>query len=202
MGGAFDGHEKGDIALILTSQNIAAMRKVGLHPVSYRLRTELGGEVWHWNPRGTWSEGNKHQGYWVSDSGFTKPIEVSNGYRLPRRGNTRDQANNDGYSRIDDGDSNTFWKSNPYLSEYYTKEPNKLHPQWVIVDFGKSQYVNAVRIKWGNPFASSYEIDCAPDIGSDYFDPLQPGLWIPLVHNIDNRNGGDKLVIFSKKRDF
>lgn len=199
MGGAFDGHEKGDIAIILSPRNIAAMKEVGLYPVSYRLRTELGGEVWHWNPRGVWSEGNKHQGYWVSDTAVTNPIEVSNGYRLPRRGNTRDQANNDGYSRIDDGDTNTFWKSNPYLGQYYTKEPNKLHPQWVIADFGKLQYVNAVRIKWGNPFPSSYEIDGAPDTGSGYFDPLQPGLWKPIADHIANGNSGDKLVIFSKK---
>ena len=45
IGAAFDGHEKGDINLMLTTQNIKAMRSVGLSPLSYRLRTELQGEV-------------------------------------------------------------------------------------------------------------------------------------------------------------
>jgi len=198
IGGAIDGHFKGDIGKMLTPENIKAMEMVGLKPISYRLRTELAGEVWHWNPEGKWSDSVNHQGYWVSDSVSKKPIEISKGYRLPRRGNTHDQANDDGYSRICDGDTSTFWKSNPYLDKYYTHESNELHPQWVIVDLGKYRKINAVRILWGNPYALSYKIDYAKGNDRGYFDPYQPGIWFPFSKNIiENENNESKIVRIS-----
>jgi hypothetical protein len=200
IGGDLDGHLKGDINRMISPENIEAMQTVGLKPVSYRLRTELAGEVWHWNPKGTWSEKNKQQGYWISDSVSKNPIQISNGYRLPRRGNTFDQANNDGYSRIDDGDSATFWKSNPYLDKYFTKESNDLHPQWVIIDLGKKYKVNALRIKWGNPYAETFTVDYADDVDADYFDPFQPNIWRPFSKNyFQNLNRENKIVKVTDK---
>ncbi len=180
IGGAIDGHESGEIDQMLSEKNIHEMLTAGLKPVSYRLRTELAGEAWHWNPVGRWSDSAQKQGYWISDSVSSAPIQISYGFRLPRRGNTFDQANNDSYSRITDGDTSTFWKSNPYLDEYFTKEPNKLHPQWVIIDMGGLKEINCLRIKWAKPYATRFSVDYAPDIGSDYFDPYQPGLWHPF----------------------
>ena len=198
IGAAFDGHEKGDIEHMLTPENIKAMLSVGLSPLSYRLRTELQGEVWHWNPKGTWSENGLQQGYWVSDSQPGKPIKISNGYFLPRRGNTVDQGDNTGYSRLDDGNQNTFWKSNPYLDEYYTHESNTLHPQWIVVDLGKLIDVNALRINWGDPFATSFTIEYALDIGSDYFEPFQPGLWHSFSQgNITHQKQENKIISIS-----
>ncbi len=195
IGGAIDGHFKGDIGKMLTPENIKAMGTVGLKPVSYRLRTELAGEVWHWNPEGKWSDSAKKQGYWVSDSAGKKPIEISNGYRLPRRGNTHDQANDDGYSRICDGDTSTFWKSNPYLDAHYTLESNKLHPQWVIIDLGKYRKINAIKIVWGNPYALSYTLDFARGNDRGYFDPYEAGIWYPFTKNlVENPKGKDNLI--------
>src|SRR4029079_15088556 len=52
LGAGIDGHEKGECAQMFTDKNITEMLSAGLGPLTYRLRTELGGEVWHWNPRG------------------------------------------------------------------------------------------------------------------------------------------------------
>src|SRR5947199_150522 len=56
LGAGIDGHEKGECARMFTDKNIAEMLSARLGPLTYRLRTELAGDVWHWNPRGTWSD--------------------------------------------------------------------------------------------------------------------------------------------------
>src|SRR5690242_3178078 len=199
IGGAIDGHFKGDINKMLTRSNIAEMKQAGLKPVSYRLRTELAGESWHWNPKGKWSDSVNQQGYWISDTTSDQPIRLSYGYRLPRRGNTHDQANDDGYSKITDGDTATFWKSNPYLDSSFTHESNDLHPQWVIVDLGKNYRINAVKINWGNPYALNYKVDFAQDYDPQYFDPFEPGIWhLFSNHDIENskqRNDAKKISL-------
>src|SRR5205814_2890765 len=108
LGAGVDGHAKGVNDLQLTPANIREMLSAGFKSLTYRLRTELGGDVWHWNPNGSWSDAQKREGYWVSDSKPGAPISLSFGYHLPRRGNTIDQAANNDYSRIDDGNPQTF----------------------------------------------------------------------------------------------
>jgi F5/8 type C domain-containing protein len=159
LGAGVDGHEQGECARMFTDNNIAVMRSAGFGPLTYRLRTELAGEVWHWNPRGTWSDPIHHCGYWISDDSLGEPINLSYGYRLPRRGNTIDQANDDGYSRIADGDEESFWKSNPYLDSHFTGEPDDAHPQWVVIDLGATNPINSIRIHWGTPYPQQYRVD-------------------------------------------
>ena len=162
LGAGIDGHEKGECARMFTDKNIAEMLSAGLGPLTYRLRTELAGEVWHWNPRGTWSDPVHKCGYWTSDDSLGEPINLSYGYRLPRRGNTIDQANDDGYSSITDGDEESFWKSNPYLDSHFTGEPEDAHPQWAVIDLGAPKPVNAIRIHWGAPYAQKYRVEYWP----------------------------------------
>src|SRR5437899_7652861 len=159
LGAGVDGHEKGECARMLTDKNIEQMLSAGFGPVTYRLRTELAGEVWHWNPRGTWSDPVHQCAYWTSDDSLAEPINLSYGYHLPRRGNTIDQANDDGYSRIADGDEESFWKSNPYLDSYFTGEPEDTHPQWVVIDLGATRPIDCIRIHWGTPFARQYRVE-------------------------------------------
>src|ERR1700759_3513055 len=91
LGAGVDGHEKGELDLMLRPENINEMLSAGFKPLTYRLRTELGDEAWHWNPSGSWSDPLRGQGYWTSSSAASRPISLSYGYRLPRRGNTSDQ---------------------------------------------------------------------------------------------------------------
>src|ERR1051325_4775993 len=56
LGAAVDGHDKGTNDLQLTPANISAMQSAGFKSLTYRLRTELASDVWHWNPAGAWSD--------------------------------------------------------------------------------------------------------------------------------------------------
>jgi hypothetical protein len=158
LGAGVDGLNKGDVGQVYTPANLRAMKSAGLGALTYRLRTELGVEAWHWNPAGTWSERGKTEGYWTSSAQSKLPINVCYGYKLPRRGDSVDQANNDGYSRLDDGDANTFWKSNPYLDTHFTGEDNAKHPQWVLINLGRVHRVNAIQIAWASPYATRYQV--------------------------------------------
>src|SRR5436309_3232884 len=62
LGAGVDGHERDECARMFTEKNIAEMRSAGFGPLTYRLRTDLAGEVWHWNPRGTWTPIGKMSG--------------------------------------------------------------------------------------------------------------------------------------------
>jgi hypothetical protein len=206
LGAAFDGHERGEINKILLPENIKAMRSSGYGPLTYRLRTELANEVWHWNPAGHWSDEKNKQGYWISSSDTNNNISMSYSYRLPRRGNTYDQGDNDGYSRIDDGDEKTFWKSNPYLDEYYSDSKKEIHPQWVVIDLGKEEYINAIKIKWAQPYATSFTIDYADPsiyqyfIHFGYYETNDTGLWKSFQHELfSNQNGSDNILLLSDR---
>ena len=185
---------------MFTDKNIAEMLSSGLGPLTYRLRTELAGEVWHWNPRGAWSDPIHQSGYWTSDDSLGEPINVSYGYRLPRRGNTIDQANDDGYSRIADGDKESFWKSNPYLDSHFTGEPEDAHPQWVVIDLGATKPVNAIRIHWGTPYAKRYRVEYWPGDDPMHLHPDDEDDWQPFAReNVNDARGGDQLIRLAER---
>jgi len=180
LGAGLDGHEEGDTPRLYTPENIRAMLGAGLGSITYRLRTELAIDAWHFVPEGKFSEGDR--GYWTSDWKTAKPARESYGYSLPRQGSTTDEANNDGYSRLDDGDPKTFWKSNPYLDRTFTGESNSLHPQWVLLDFGKDVRLNTVRIDWDFPVAKRFEIQLWQ--GEEDFGTTE-GAWKTVYRGVD-----------------
>lgn len=195
LGAGADGHSIGETDRQLSPANVKAMLSAGLKPLTYRLRTELAGEAWHWNPNGRWSDPARAQGYWTSSSKPGPPIHVSYGYRLPRRGNTIDQANDDGYSRIDDGDPRTFWKSNPYLDEHFTGEKNLASPQWLMIDLSEPTPIDAIRILWAQPFATNYAIEFGEFVGEEDLSQRLPTEWHAFPEgNIVKGTGGNALI--------
>jgi hypothetical protein len=198
FGAGLDGLREKDLERVYSSENITAMSTAAYRRLSYRLRTELGIEVWHWNKAGSWSDEAKKEGYWTSSEKTEGPILKSFGYRLPRRGSTIDQAGNDGYSRLDDGDESTFWKSNPYLDTHFTGVDNAQHPQWVLIDLGERRDVNALRILWGEPYATRYEAQYWDGEDSEYLNSLVSGVWKSFEHgHIRDGKGGDTLLRLS-----
>jgi hypothetical protein len=159
----------------------------GWQPVSFRQNTELAVEAWHWNPKGTWSDGSDGsaandssdsggKGYFTGSAMPTESLRYSYGYALPRRGFTRnDGTDNTGFSRLTDGDLNSFWKSNPYLTQHFTGERDALHPQWVVLDLAQPQPVDSLRIAWGEPYATRYVVQYWT--GDDPIKSPTRGVW-------------------------
>ncbi|HWF77078.1 MAG TPA: discoidin domain-containing protein, partial [Caulobacteraceae bacterium] len=191
LGAALDGMGQGEVRRVLTPYNIERMREAGLKSVSYRTRPELGIEVWHWSQAGTWSDAAHQQGYWTGadDPAGVDPSPVTQsavtwGYSLPRRGDTIDNANNLGYSRLDDGDPASFWKSNPYLDRHFTGLAAS-RPQWIVLSFAKLARFDAARILWGAPFARHFLVQYWD--GDDTFAEGKqtvddPGRWRTFPH--------------------
>jgi hypothetical protein len=156
-----------------------AIKKIlsaGWGTISYRQNTELFVQAWHWNPKGTWSD-PAGKGYFTGDATPTDMIRHSYGYALQHRGFTRNGGTEDtGFSRLNDGDANTYWKSNPYLTKIFTGEDDALHPQWVVIDLEAKKNVNAIRIDWAQPYARVYEVEYWTGAG-DAMDEQGSGEW-------------------------
>lgn len=170
----------------------------GWGPISYRQNTELSIAAWHWNPNGTWSDPAHESGYFTGSAEPKGFMRASYGYPLPHRGSTRNGGASAGFSRLSDGDPASYWKSNPYLTEKFTGESDSLHPQWIVVDFGKPQHISAMRIAWANPFARKYSVEYWR--GGNAMDEPGKGVWKPFPDGrILNGRGGTVLLRLSPK---
>jgi hypothetical protein len=63
----------GNAETVLGEPLLKETLSAGWQPVTYRQNTELQVEAWHWNPRGTWSNAEKQEGYFT---GSAEPAEV------------------------------------------------------------------------------------------------------------------------------
>ena len=161
----------------------AAVLAAGWQTVTYRQNTELAVEAWHWNPQGTWSDPSG-KGYFTGNAAPGQEIiKHSYGYSLPHRGFTRnDGTETSGFSRMTDGDENTYWKSNPYLAKPFTGEEDSAHPQWVVVDLAISQPINALRIAWAEPYAKEYLVQYWT--GEDAIKFPTKGSWVAFSSGV------------------
>ncbi len=156
LGAGIDCLPYGATDKLFVEPTIKQVLSAGWQMVSYRQNTELHIEAWHWNPQGTWSD-PAGKGYFTGSTDLGDPIRHSYGYSLPHRGVTHDDGTDlEGYSRLTDGDVNTYWKSNPYLTKAFTGEEDSLHPQWVNLDLAGQHLVDAIRIAWADPYARRY----------------------------------------------
>jgi NedA-like, galactose-binding domain len=171
LGAGIDRLPYGAVDKLFNAEMVKQVLAAGWGPISYRQNTELHMEDWHWNPEGTWSDPSG-KGYFVGSPTPAQFLRHSYGYELPHRGVTHDDGTDlDGYSRLTDGDLNTYWKSNPYLTERYTHEDDSLHPQWVFVDLAARRPITAIRIAWAAPYATHYLVQYWT--GPDPLDPIR-----------------------------
>ncbi|HLW84775.1 MAG TPA: discoidin domain-containing protein [Candidatus Sulfotelmatobacter sp.] len=174
---------------------IQQVLSAGWGVISYRQNTDLFVQAWHWNPKGTWSDPSG-KGYFTGDATPSKEmIRHSYGYSLRHRGFTRNGGTEfDGFSRLDDGDLQSYWKSNPYLTKEFTGEDDSLHPQWVVIALDKKESVNAIRIAWAEPYATSYEVQYWVGAG-DAMDDQDQGTWKAFASGTVTDGKGGKAIL-------
>ena len=200
LGTSIDILRPGDVDKVYSEPILTESLSAGWGPITYRQNTELQGAAWHWNPNGAWSDPAHQSGYFTGSVQPGEPIRHSYGYPLPHRGNTHGDGHSASkYSRITDGDPNTYWKSNPYLSHEYTGEEDALHPQWVIVDLGTVEKMDTLRIHWANPYATSYEVQYWNSEREPLSNPTE-GAWIAFPQGIVSQGkGGTETLKLSKE---
>ena len=198
LGAAIDRLRTGSPDKLLTGDTLKQILNAGWGAVTYRQNTELMVEAWHWNPHGKWSNAEKQEGYFVGDAEPTsEEIHSSWAYPLPHRGFSRGDGN--GWSRLTDGDPNSYWKSNPYLTKAFTGEDDSLHPQWVMIDLGTKIDVNAIRIAWADPYAKRYAVQFWTGELEPFYEGTTKGTWqtFPLGNITEGKGGTVTLKLVS-----
>jgi hypothetical protein len=205
LGSSMDILNHDHVDKIYTEPMVKQCLSAGWGPITYRQNTELSIAAWHWNPNGTWSDAANRRGYFTGSAELKDPIRHSYGYPLPHRGHTRNGGAEHGYSRLTDGNPDTFWKSNPYLASKFTGEPEPAHPQWIVIDLGSHELASHLRIDWLDPYARSYEVQywspekvtsekASAENSSDGENPMDrptSGLWTTFPSGlIPNAKGG------------
>jgi hypothetical protein len=193
LGAGIDRMPAVAVEKLFTQPALERVLSAGWQTVSYRQNTELHVEAWHWNPQGTWSD-SENKGYFTGNATPTEMIRHSYGYPLPHRGVKRnDGTDTNGYSRLTDGDLNTNWKSNPYLTKTFTGEDDVLHPQWVTLDLANSLPVSAIRIAWADPYARRYLVQYWT--GEDPIKQPAKGAWLTFPGGVVSSGQGGTVTL-------
>jgi len=193
LGTSLDILETKDFNAVFSEPVIKASLSAGWGPITYRQNTELTYDAWHWNPDGKWSDESHKSGYFAGNAEPKEFLRESFGYRLPHRGTTRSDSGQNEYSRMTDGDHASYWKSNPYLTQKFTGEPDSEHPQWVVIEFGLAQEIDAIQIDWGSPYATRYRVEYWTGRESPLDKPVD-GIWTQFPNGAVYGGKGDSNV--------
>jgi hypothetical protein len=199
-GGATREENERHTERMLTDPVLKELLGAGWQTVTYRQNTELMIEAWHWNPRGAWSNAARQEGYFTGSAEPTgEQIRHSWAYPLPHRGATLGDGN--GWSRLTDGNPESYWKSNPYLTKAFTGDDDSLHPQWIMIDLGAKVDVNAIRIAWANPYARRYYVQFWTGEKEPFYEGINLGTWqtFPMGTITDGSGGTPTLKLISWK---
>jgi len=171
LGSSIDVLSRAGIDTVFTPHIIQESLSAGWGPISYRNNSELRMAAWHWTENGTWSDAAHKSGYFTGSTELKEPIRYVLSYSLPHRG----------FSTSGDrpiiGPHLSYWKSNPYLTSKFTGESDSLHPQWVVIDLEAEKPVNAIRIAWQDPYATSYQVEYWAGKDALDFDRGPQGDW-------------------------
>jgi hypothetical protein len=153
LGSSIDVLSHDGIDKVYTQHIIQESLSAGWGPITYRNNSELRMAAWHWTENGTWSNPARESGYFTGGTELKEPTRYILSYALPHRGFSTSG------DRPLQGPNLIYWKSNPYLTSKFTGESDALHPQWVIVDLKTERPVNAIRIAWMSPYATTYQVE-------------------------------------------
>ncbi len=185
LGSSIDVLSHYDIDKVYSPHILQESLSAGWGPITYRNNSELRMAYWHWNPEGTWSDPAHRSGYFTGSTELKAPIRYILSYALPHRGFATSG------DRPITGPNLSYWKSNPYLTSRFTGESDALHPQWVVVDLQSEKQINAIRIQWANPYATTYFIEYWAGKDPLDWDGGPKGEWRGFfLHEARNQHGG------------
>ncbi len=171
LGSSIDVLSHDGIDKVYTPHIIQESLSAGWGPITYRNNSELRMAAWHWTENGTWSDPAHKSGYFTGSTELKEPLRYILSYALPHRGFSTSG------DRPLQGPNLSYWKSNPYLTSKFTGERDALHPQWVIVDLQTEKPVNAARIAWASPYATTYQVEYWVGKRALDFDEGPQGEW-------------------------
>jgi hypothetical protein len=143
--------------------------------VTYRQNTELMIEAWHWNPRGTWSNAAKQEGYFT---GSAEPTAT----RSYTRGHTRCLIAAPRWATATVGRADR-WRPEVVLEEQslpdqdiYGDEDRSIR-SGIMIDLGDKVEINAIRIAWADPYARRYYIQFWTGEQQPFYNGINKGSW-------------------------
>jgi hypothetical protein len=185
LGSSIDVLSRSGIDKVYTPHIIQESLSAGWGPITYRNNSELRMAAWHWTENGTWSDPAHKSGYFTGSTELKEPLRYILSYALPHRGFSTSG------DRPIQGPNLTYWKSNPYLTSKFTGESDALHPQWVVVDLKSEKPVNAIRINWASPYATTYKVEYWLGKDALNFDRGPQGEWKTFPSGVlKNASGG------------